>query len=584
MHRRRFSQFLIASTTPAVLLLEQACSPAGVQKSTAAPATSTSTDYPVGDVRRYGADPTGTADSTVAFQLALNATGRVVVSDGTYLIQAGSITVPIGVELAFSRSSTVRIAASGPSPAFQCLGRNRIQGGYFTSANDYAVVAGVLGGVSDVAVSGIACEGCRILYATTTAATYAAADDDNSPARIRVSDCTATAGTIATNMAAIQLLYCRNSSAWGNRLESYTSGIQWWGGDAAVDGLDISRPRKTRNLQILGNAVSNSVSGGIWGSMGTMVTVSGNTVDGCNDVCLDFEGCVNCSAVGNTISDGHNACLAAFFSNAGIVFASNICTVTDAAFPLFRIFNSSQSVANNLDITVTGNSFSCASGAIGTITQSGPCRNLNFSGNTLRNVRIAWSGANNFHFVAIRNNVLTFDVQPSGSLYALECTGGFAYAGIPAHVTIGGNQVLALGSMPLAGAGISVDTSDYNAGSVVTISENVINGFAADIATQERGANAGVSGIYAINRNRLGAGVYARTESGARCSSVKLTDNLTAAGLPFPTGIPLAGYWDVGQIVWFDPTAQNTAPGAVCVQAGAPGLWMHMAGLQQPIT
>ncbi len=52
----------------------------------AAGVTPTNTMYPQGDVRRYGADPTGAADSTTAIQSALNIVGNVYIPAGTYLI------------------------------------------------------------------------------------------------------------------------------------------------------------------------------------------------------------------------------------------------------------------------------------------------------------------------------------------------------------------------------------------------------------------------------------------------------------------------------------------------------------------
>ena len=61
-----------------------------------------------GDWRRYGADPTGAADSTAAIQAACNANKLAFdASGGTYVV-ATQITVPSGV--------TVRGAGASPKP------------------------------------------------------------------------------------------------------------------------------------------------------------------------------------------------------------------------------------------------------------------------------------------------------------------------------------------------------------------------------------------------------------------------------------------------------------------------------------
>jgi hypothetical protein len=56
----------------------------------------------------FGADPTGTTNSTTAFQNAVNTNTVVIVPPGTYLI-AGSVTMPYGVKLiGYSNNSTIR--------------------------------------------------------------------------------------------------------------------------------------------------------------------------------------------------------------------------------------------------------------------------------------------------------------------------------------------------------------------------------------------------------------------------------------------------------------------------------------------
>lgn len=59
-------------------------------------------------VQDFGADKTGVADSTAAFQAAVDASKVVIVPPGTYLI-AGSVTMPYGVKLiGYSNNATIR--------------------------------------------------------------------------------------------------------------------------------------------------------------------------------------------------------------------------------------------------------------------------------------------------------------------------------------------------------------------------------------------------------------------------------------------------------------------------------------------
>lgn len=402
----------------------------------AAGVTPTNQSYLPGDVRRYGADPAGSTNSTTAFQNAINANGLVQVPDGTYLLSVGSLSLSVGVAIVLSHGAIITVSASSPSYIFNCLGRNSISGGRFVCSSDYAVVANIVGGVADVSLTDLNCSGCRILYATTSASSYSAATDLNSPSQVRVSDCVATAAAVSTTIGAIFLGYCRDSAVWSNRIYSHYRGITWWGIDSAVDGTSITAARKCRNLQVFGNYVGSVLNGALWGSMGFKVSVTGNTVDGAGDVGIDFEGCVNCTASGNTVSDCVNGCLATFFYNAGIVFSGNACTVSNEAYPLLCLYNVSQAVDNNIDIQIDGDSFTCTSGRVGSVSTSGPYRTLTFTGNTLRNVRVGLT-SNNLHLINIAGNSLSFDANPGSADIATAESGGNAAAS--GHDVIAGN-------------------------------------------------------------------------------------------------------------------------------------------------
>lgn len=101
MQRRDLSRILLAA--PAVSVLGAATVIA--QSSTTAASTGyaptaaenaagvapTNMQYLPGDVRRYGADPTGAIDSTGAIQCALNIAQDVYLPAGSYLISSAKV-------------------------------------------------------------------------------------------------------------------------------------------------------------------------------------------------------------------------------------------------------------------------------------------------------------------------------------------------------------------------------------------------------------------------------------------------------------------------------------------------------------
>ena len=95
MKRRELSQLLLASSATSALAVRSAraqtyttSSYPGTPAEVSAGVTPTDTTYPPGDVRRYGADPTGNTDSTAAIQSALNVVQAVYIPTGQYTITA----------------------------------------------------------------------------------------------------------------------------------------------------------------------------------------------------------------------------------------------------------------------------------------------------------------------------------------------------------------------------------------------------------------------------------------------------------------------------------------------------------------
>ncbi|HEY6927526.1 MAG TPA: glycosyl hydrolase family 28-related protein, partial [Steroidobacteraceae bacterium] len=112
MKRRELSQLLLASSATSALAFRSVQAqtytapsyPTSAAESAAGVAPTNNT-YPPGDVRRYGADPTGSSDSTTALQSALNVAQAVYIPSGQY-----TITAPLRNNI-----SKRRIYGDGPS-------------------------------------------------------------------------------------------------------------------------------------------------------------------------------------------------------------------------------------------------------------------------------------------------------------------------------------------------------------------------------------------------------------------------------------------------------------------------------------
>lgn len=85
----------------------------------AAAVTPTIYFFPPGDVRRYGADPTGVADSTSAYQQAANSNLQVSMSEGTWKITGQVLCTARGVTFSGIARGAVQIVLSSATDAFK---------------------------------------------------------------------------------------------------------------------------------------------------------------------------------------------------------------------------------------------------------------------------------------------------------------------------------------------------------------------------------------------------------------------------------------------------------------------------------
>jgi parallel beta-helix repeat protein len=133
MHRRDVNKLLAAYAVAPVLVpaaaRAQTCESRDYPKTAAESAAAVNvvdTSRCPGDWRRYGADPTGNTDSTVAIQAACNANQLAFDAGGTYLVSA-TIKIPSGVTVRGAGVSATQVAcADGGISVFMASGATAV--------------------------------------------------------------------------------------------------------------------------------------------------------------------------------------------------------------------------------------------------------------------------------------------------------------------------------------------------------------------------------------------------------------------------------------------------------------------------
>jgi parallel beta-helix repeat protein len=123
--------------------------------------------------------------------------------------------------------------------------------------------------------------------------------------------------------AGVMVVFSHHGIISGNFVEdAKMHGMQFWG-NWNFEQKDVS------DLAFTGNVIRNVGGGGIWGTGGVRIAVTGNTVDGAGDICLDYEWCDDSSIVGNTVRNGKNAGISLFYGCMNITIAGNTVVVPE---------------------------------------------------------------------------------------------------------------------------------------------------------------------------------------------------------------------------------------------------------------
>ncbi len=324
-------------------------------------------------------------------------------------------------------------------------------------------------------------------------------------------------GRFAANLgdrAFILLHYAIGGVIAGNSADGYPYGIQWWGGDAnpAEDGA-IANERKCGEFAIYGNRMTNvlDVGGGgagIWGSMGYGITATGNHVENCGDVGIDFEGCIDCTATGNTVINCTNGCLTTFSFNRSVHFVGNVARQDTAGTTIVRVQNATGSTENK-EVSFVGNTLSCTAAGNSTVTLE-TAQRTTFKDNTCLNVRVT-AHVNNQRNVTVQDNDFLFTLAAGAAFNAIHLGGNH----IGGRAIITGNTIESLVAQPVGSRAILSDQDDPNTDVLEFIDGNRCFGFTKAIETIWNGANPGFTARTFIRHNVIDVGATIVNTRGA---------------------------------------------------------------------
>jgi hypothetical protein len=178
-------------------------------------------------------------------------------------------------------------------------------------------------------------------------------------------------------------------------------GIQFWGNWRWEH-------KQSSNLQFIGNRVTNGGGGAIWGAGGRYIVVSGNLVDGAEDVGIDLEWCEDATVTGNFVRRAKNGGISLFFACERVSITGN--TVLNdrpiseeeaaadwwARSGIWLTYPNRETFPQDFghrDVTISGNTVVCTDGERRGIWIGSESRGVTVQVNTLRNGGVWYGGA-----------------------------------------------------------------------------------------------------------------------------------------------------------------------------------------------
>jgi len=194
-----------------------------------------------------------------------------------------------------------------------------------------------------------------------------------------------------------------------------SSGVQWWGGDANIDGAPANE-RKCRNGQIVRCSATDVIGGGIWGSMGQNIDIIEPRTVRCHDVGVDIEGGIDIRVINPYTEDCENGCLAIFFHASNVQFINPTVVCTANAFKPMGFYNTGYTARN---VRISGGRMTGPAGGVSITSASGQVANFKMDNIDLTNVGIDMHYNANTGTNVLSNVRQRFTADPTGIARAL---------------------------------------------------------------------------------------------------------------------------------------------------------------------
>jgi hypothetical protein len=589
------------------------------------------------NVLDFGADPSASATTNTAAFVAAAALGRrVYVPPGVYDVNHSTIVCSDGTEFygegTLKNLSTPVVTAGNPNFGFiRVTKNNKISGLSFIGADNrlFAVTgqsSTARGTVENIRVSNLTTQKCGIFITepeqgftfNRTGEAFVnwilsgPVTPDMIAKNIIVRDCTMegdtnynpTAGNCNTSQVqGVAFVYATDCHSINNNIANARFGNWSYGGGVlASDGFSLAtNSRLNQNITFIGGSV-REVFSSYWMSKTTNGVIQGTTTIDFEDVTIDFEGCANCTATGNTTNDIGNGggALTALAGCNGVNFTANTCTISAGTSP--NIINT---FSGNENIVYSGNILRAYGSiipkiiirnkttAVATLCPS-PTQFVYFKDNVVVNCDLViedvsdglvvsgnrYSTPTNTNAIRIFNcpifefneNLLNLTVNSALSGQSNSPVQFILSGTTYGSVDVQGNKITGTSGE----SGITIFGAQ-GASCVAVVSGNRTNAIFLDnswifsVTNQLRGRVQFERNILpvAVDTAHIGASVLKSISGSASTNSF-----VTVSNAP-----PTVGTWNVGDVVWKqDPTA-GTTPGWVCTTAGTPGTWRDMAAL-----
>lgn len=325
----------------------------------------------------------------------------------------------------------------------------------------------------------------------------------------------------------ISIVYSRDGKVIGGSCVRGNHGVMLWGGDARTDGLgqghDWRNQRKCLRISVVGFNSSDVQGAFCWGSMAEQCEFINCTGEVAGDVGFDWEGSLNCIARGCMARDAKNGNYTCFFHCDQIKFTSCLSFVTNADFPLFRMYTESNDSTQNRSITIDGGTWtSYAKDKTGSIdTAYGCCRNL-----VIKNIKgtdcTITTAFNNMAVTTIIDNHLVFTKRfPAFSAIRAGFSKTSTKNGetVRGQTTVKGNSIVSLveqaGLVEGRGYGVQsnfgsagidiIDNDSSHASSNVIESNAISDGFLTPLLFRNWSTAPGIRPVSRVSGNTIGA-------------------------------------------------------------------------------